>query len=131
MAESNAEGARRMIEALNRGELDSWAGELHEEIVWVPLAENPQTEPVRGVDDVVAFLSDWIEPWDEYTADVTRIVEKGDRLFLASRQTARREGGAEITMDMYAAATYRDGQLIECRWFLDEADALRAAGIEG
>jgi ketosteroid isomerase-like protein len=118
-----------MIEALNRGDLASWAGELHDEIVWVPLAENPQTEPVRGVDAVLAFLSDWLEPWDEYTAGVSRIIEDGDRVFLATRQTARREAGAEISMDMYAAATYRDGRLIECRWFMNEADALRAAGI--
>ena len=91
MSEENVEAARRMIDDWNRGDIDEWAQGLREDVVWVPLTENPQTEPARGVDDVRQFVSDWVAPWDQYRID---------------------------------------GKGVEFCWFSNEADALRAAGIE-
>jgi ketosteroid isomerase-like protein len=45
MSEENVEIMRRIIAAWDSGDLSEWANGLHEEIKWVPLAENPQTEP--------------------------------------------------------------------------------------
>jgi ketosteroid isomerase-like protein len=130
MSEENVQVARRMIDAWNRGEIDEWANGLHEEVVWVPLAENPQTEPIQGIEAVRAFVLDWIEPWDEYTAEIFRIVDRGDWVVVGARHDAKHASGAEIRMDMYVAAAIRDGKGIVFRWFTDEAEALRAAGIE-
>jgi hypothetical protein len=46
-------------------------GELPpQEVDWVPLAENPQAEPVRGLDAVLEFVADWI--MENYVAGAFR-----------------------------------------------------------
>jgi ketosteroid isomerase-like protein len=130
VSDENVQAMRRMLDAWNRGDIDEWASGFDDEIVWYPLAENPQTEPIHGIEAVREFVSDWLEPWEAYTVDITRIIDQGDWVVVAARHDARHESGAEISMDMYLAAAYREGKGVEARWFMDEADALRVAGIE-
>jgi ketosteroid isomerase-like protein len=80
-------------------------------------------------EEVLAFVTDWIEPWDDYTVQPTRIVEGGDWVMVAATHSGRHRSGTEISMEMYTAGRVRDGKFIELRWFMDEADALRAAGL--
>jgi ketosteroid isomerase-like protein len=129
MSEENIDLVRRMMDAGNRGDLTAFASGLHDEIAYFPLAENPQTEPVYGVAAVLEFVTDWLEPWDEYTVEVTRAVDAGDRVFVATKHSARHETGAEISMEMYIAGAVQDGRFIELRWFMNEPDALEAAGL--
>jgi ketosteroid isomerase-like protein len=129
MSEENVHLVHRMIDAGNRGDFTAWASGLHDEIVYFPLAENPQTKPLHGVAAVRDFVTDWLEPWDEYTVEVTRTVDAGDWVFVATKHSARRETGAEISMDMYIAGAVRDGKFSELRWFMNEPDALEAAGL--
>jgi len=131
MSEENIQVARRMIEAWNRGDMDEWARGLHDEIVWYPLADNPRPEPIRGVDAVMEFVADWLEPWDDYRVELARILDRGDWVVISTRQWAKHQTGGEISMDMHAAAAYRDGKVVQWRWFMDESDALIAAGLEG
>jgi hypothetical protein len=49
---------------------------------------------------------------------------------LGGHHEATHRSGTEMSMEMYVAAAYRDGKGVEFRWFTNEADALRAAGIE-
>jgi ketosteroid isomerase-like protein len=129
MSEENVQLVRQMVEAGNSGDLRAWASVLHTEIEYVPLAENPQTEPLHGVEEVLAFVTDWLEPWDDYTIHPTRIVEGDDWVVVAATHSGRHGSGTEISMEMYTAGRVRDGKFIELRWFMDEADALRAAGL--
>jgi len=117
------------MDAVNRGDLTAWARGLHDEIVYYPLAENPQTEPVHGVAAVLEFVADWLEPWDEYTVEVTRAVDAGDRVFVATKHSARHETGAEISMEMYIAGAVQDGRYVELKWFMNEPDALEATRL--
>jgi ketosteroid isomerase-like protein len=130
MSEEAVQLARQMIEAWNKGEVDQWASDLDDDVVWVPLAENPQTEPVQGREATREFVLDWVQPWDEYKIEIIRIVDAGDRVVILGHHEARHESGAEISMDMHVVATVRDGKGREFRWFTDEAEALAAAGIE-
>jgi ketosteroid isomerase-like protein len=129
MSEENIRAARQMIDAWNRGDIDGWARGLDDDVVWVPLAENPETEPVQGREATREFVLDWVGPWDEYTVDVTKVVDHGDWVVLGAHHDAKHESGAEISMDMWVAANYRDGRGVEFRWFTNETDALRTVGI--
>jgi ketosteroid isomerase-like protein len=129
MSQENVNLVRRMLEAWDSGDLSEWADRLHEEITWVPLAENTQTEPIQGAEATLAFVADWIEPWEEYKVEPLRIIDAGDSVVMSTRQSGKHSAGAEITMEMHAAATFRDGKLVEMRWFMREADALQAAGL--
>jgi ketosteroid isomerase-like protein len=129
MSQENVEIVKRMVDVWNRGDLAGWAEGLHEEIKWVPLAENTQTETICGADATLAFVKDWLEPWEEYRIEVLRILDAGDWFVMCTRQSARHSTGAEISMDMHAAGTLREGKLVEMKWFMEEADAREAAGL--
>jgi ketosteroid isomerase-like protein len=129
MSRENVEILRRLVGAWDSGDLSEWAKGLHEEVTWVPLAENTQTEPIRGKEATLAFVADWIEPWDEYRVELLGIVDAGDWVVMSTRQFGKLPTGAEISIDMHAAGVFRDGQVIEMRWFMHEADALEAAGL--
>jgi ketosteroid isomerase-like protein len=129
MSQENMEKMRRMLDAWDSGDLTEWADGLHEDITWVPLAENTQTEPIHGVEATLAFVADWIEPWDEYTVELLRFIDVDDMVVMSTRQSGKHPTGAEISMEMHAVATVRDGKLVEMRWFMSEAEALEAAGL--
>ena len=78
---------------------------------------------------VLDFVTDWLEPWEEYRIEITRTRDAGDRVFSATMHIARLETGAEVSMEMYTAGAVRDGRFIELRWFMNEPDALEAAGL--
>ena len=120
---------RRAVEAWNRGDLEAWAEFLTDDVVWHPLPEMTQTEPVRGKQATLEFVRDWIEPWQAYRVEVRRLVDAGDAVVMSTTQTGRDESGTEVSIEMHAAGLMRDGKLAEMRWFLSEADALEAAGV--
>jgi ketosteroid isomerase-like protein len=99
------------------------------EVKWVPLPENTQTEPIQGKEATLTFVADWIEPWEEYTVELLRIIDAGDWVVISTRQSGKLPTGAEIRIEMHGAAAFRDGQVIEARWFMHEAGALEAAGL--
>jgi ketosteroid isomerase-like protein len=130
MSEKNVEIARRMLDTWDSGDLSEWARGLHEEVTWVPLMKNTQTEPIHGADATLAFVRDWIEPWEDYSIEELAVLDAGDdRVLLSTRQFGRHPTGAEVTMEMHAVGTFRDGKLYEMRWFTDKATALEAAGL--
>ena len=60
---------RRMLDSWDSRDLSEWATGLHEEVTWVPLMENTQVEPIQGTDATLAFVRDWIEPWEAYSIE--------------------------------------------------------------
>jgi ketosteroid isomerase-like protein len=129
MSEENLEIMRQAVEAWNRGDLDAWAEYFDDDLAWHPLAENTQTAPVHGKQETLAFVRDWIEPWAHYTVEVHRLVDAGDAVVMLTTQTGRDETGTEVTIEMHATGFFRDGKLVEMRWFTDERGALAAAGV--
>lgn len=129
MSEENVETARRLLDAFNSGD-EGWARGLDEEVVWYPIPEYTEVEAVRGRESAREFVADWVGAWDSYTVDVTRVVDQGDWVVIGAHHDGKHGSGAEISMEMWVAARYRDGKGIEFRWFTKEADALAAAGIQ-
>ena len=126
----NVQATRRMLDAWDSGDLSGWAAGLHDDVTWIPLVENTQTEPIQGADATLAFVMDWIKPWEAYSIHELEIREAGDdQVVLSTRQVGRLPGGAEVAMDMHAVGTFHDGKLFEMRWFTHKPDALEAAGL--
>lgn len=119
-----------LIDAFNSGDVGNWLSGLDPDVVWVPIPEYTETGAIRGRDTVREFILDWVGAWDQYAIDVTRTFHQGDWVVLGGRHEATHRSGADMSMEMFVAAAYRDGKGVEFRWFTNEADALRAAGVE-
>jgi ketosteroid isomerase-like protein len=130
VSDENVQAVRRLVDAFNSGDVDGWVQGLHPDVIWVPIPEYTETGAIRGPDPVREFVLDWVGAWDQYTLEVTRIFDGGDWVVMGGHHEARHSSGAEMSMQMFVAAAYRDGKGVEFRWFTNEVDALSAAGIE-
>lgn len=89
-------------------------------------------ETYRGVDGIIRATERWVEPFEEMTIDLERIVGTGDRLVSIHRWRARaRRTGIAFDEPLAIAWTFRRGKVIHFRSFRDPDEALEEAGLSG
>jgi ketosteroid isomerase-like protein len=86
----------------------------------------------RGPAEVMGFWARWLEAWDTVDVDF-KLTDAGDRVLAEVDQSMRGKGsGIEIEFPHHwQVFTFREGQIIGHAVFLDEAEALEAAGLSG
>jgi ketosteroid isomerase-like protein len=88
-------------------------------------------ETYHGLDGLRRAWTGFVEPFEEMSYELDRIVGSGDRIVSIHRvRTKARYTG--IVQDFRVAYiwTFRGGRLIHCRGFQDADEALKAAGLE-
>jgi ketosteroid isomerase-like protein len=131
MSEENVELVRRIHDELIHGadplELGLMAPDF--EYVSPPDAMEPGVQ--RGVEGMRRVLATLEEAYAERRFDVDRILDAGDRVVVLGRLTmVGRSSGVPLQGDGAQVWTLRDGLVARIEWFLTQAEALRAAGIE-
>jgi ketosteroid isomerase-like protein len=138
MSQENVEivtGLYTGVEAMNKEDLLAALPELirqgcDPEIEWVEDPKRADSRTYRGHDGVLASFERWFEGFDEYGAKLERIVDCGDRVFVAVREEGRGAiSGATVGATNYQVITFREGKVLRYQEFYDEADALEAAGL--
>lgn len=93
------------------------------------LREGPEVE-YRGVDGLFKGWRDWLAPWSSYRLRVEDILDAGDEVVVLAQVNGRTaRDGVEIEHPAAAVWTFEDGRIVRLRFYLDQGDALRAAGI--
>jgi ketosteroid isomerase-like protein len=138
MAQENVEfleallrGAREMDkQALLEALPDLIAQACDPEIEWVEDPRRADRRVYHGHDGVRESWERWLENFDEYGAELERIVDCGDKVFAVMREEGRGSlSGATISQRNYSVYTFRDGKIARYEEFYEEQDALDAAGI--
>ena len=131
MSEENVEVLRKMMDAYNRRDRDTWLL-LHEpEFEFRADPEWPESKTVRGREAVWNFvvgMSDAWEPDDFEMAEV--LVAGGEKLVARFRRPVRgKASGVADVLDYWAVTTFRGGRILSQEWFADRPNALEAAGL--
>lgn len=83
-----------------------------------------------GVDEANAWLAEWTGAFENWSLDVERVFEAGDRAVTFVRQRATsRQGGPEVEMPFAQVWTFRDGLIARMEMYLDRSEALAVAGL--
>jgi ketosteroid isomerase-like protein len=129
MSEENVEIVRRLYEALGRGDLDAIL-ELSDPDIRIYDPDLPGGGEFKGKEQAMAFLKGWREPWDDYSVEVEKMREAGDRVVALTRHRGRGKGSS-VPVELADAHvwTFRDGRATHLQTFLDRAEALEAAGL--
>lgn len=131
MAPGNVEIVRAMYERRERS--DMYVGEfVHPEIEFIRIgSEAPDfAGEWHGLDGLRQATADYLNVWDDYTFEVDRMIDPGDRILVLEKQTARdRSSGAVISQDVGALLTLRDGLIVRWEYYWERSEALEAAGI--
>jgi ketosteroid isomerase-like protein len=73
----------------------------------------------------------WPQQWDDYRTEILKIAAvPGGKVFVTTRTRGRgKQSGVEVEMDFSFVFTIRDAKISEWRLFVEEGQALEAAGL--
>ena len=130
MSQENVENLRALLEAWN---VEAWKrGEdmslLDPEVTYEDTTLPDHVgETYRGHEGVARATERWVEPYEELTIALERIVGAGDRLVSIHRVRARaRYTGIDGEGPVAYLWKFQDGKVIHFRSFRDPAEALEA-----
>ena len=135
MSRENVELLKWLVDAYNGRDLTGFASKLHEDVEWVPAlitrAEAGPDNEFRGVEGFWRWIAATDEAMSEFQVEAEAYRDLGDDrvLLLGVIVGQGRASGAEVRAELGQVFTFRDGQLVSYRGYLDRAEALEAVGL--
>ena len=84
----------------------------------------------RGHEGYLRVWKSVIEVMDDFKFEPEEVIDQGDRLFVAVRQTGRgTSSGIPVDQSIFQVFTLRRGLAIRLQDFVDRAEALEAVGL--
>ena len=86
---------------------------------------------VKGFDALITSWREWLSAWETWVITPTEFVEVDDDRVLVWMRVRARSRTHQVEMPVEGAnlLSIRDGKLARLEMFLDESDALEAAGL--
>jgi len=140
MSEQNVEIVRRLFTAFQdvfQRDDPATAGAvfdlglLAEDCEWIPFRGWPGPRSYRGRDGFVDFWSAWTEDFEGWSVELERLIDAGDEQVVGLfHQTAAGSGsGAPVKLHFGLVYELDDGRVIRMQNYIDQAEALEAAGL--
>ena len=90
----------------------------------------PEQQVYPGLDGARAFLTAWMDAWEDWDHEVEALHDAGDRVvsLVYQRLTSKRVG-TPVEMSFAHVFTLRDGKLARVELYSDRDEALAVAGL--
>jgi ketosteroid isomerase-like protein len=125
MSQENADVVQRWLSSFD-SDADAFRETLHPDLEWFPFEDNHS--PSYGIEGGMRVRSHWLESWEDMSAELEEIVEKGDGLVASIYVKARgKSSGVEVEVRLYMHFKLRDGRIVYVYEHQDRAEALEAA----
>ena len=113
-------GPERLREFFAHDVITTFSGFLEEETT------------LRGADEFLRFRTVWMEPYDDWSYEVEKIVDAGtNRVMVMLRQRGvPRDSKSAVEMHYGLVYTVENGLISGARFYADPAAALEAAGLQ-
>jgi len=90
----------------------------------------PEQQVYEGVEGTRAFLSTWLDAWEDWQLELESLHDAGDKVVALVRQRGTsKEAGLPIDMSFAQVWTLRDGKQTRMEMYSDRDEALEAAGL--
>ena len=131
MAPENVAIVRELMGAVDRRDIDTFAGVVTPDFEWFPLfAAHVEGDAYRGREGIEAFLGEVDETWEEFRPMPEEYRDLGDRVLALGRlRTRGRTSGVPNDSPWGGVYELRGGKVSRIRTYLDHDEALRAAGL--
>ena len=129
MSRENIEIARRVFEALNRGDL---SGALEDSAADFVFDFSRSLSPERGVygrEDISRFRDVFVGLWESVRYEPEEPIEADDQVITPFTMHMRGRDGIEVQTRAAWLWSFRDGQVGRITFFQAGRDALEAAGL--
>jgi uncharacterized protein len=132
MSQENVEIVRTLYEAFVRGQWDLAALMLDPDVELHGTVGGLEEGTVaRGLEQIRDALQGWdLEAWDERRFELEEFVDAGDRVVVLQREFRRGRGsGLELETNTAVVFDVRNGRVVRLQGYMDQAEALKAAGL--
>jgi ketosteroid isomerase-like protein len=128
MSEENVEIVRRVVDAFNAGDRDRLLGFVDPDMEFRSAVEQ---RTYRGRDALLQYREDLDATLQEFHTEGDRFLDAGgERVVHLYRVVGRGAGsGVPVSRDVAAVWHLRDGKVLKSRIYLDQRQALEAAGL--
>ena len=90
----------------------------------------PEQQVYEGADGTRAFLTAWLEAWDDWQIEVEDLRDAGDKVVaLVRQQGTSKAAGMPVEMSFAQVFTIRDGKQARMDMYSDREEALEAVGL--
>src|SRR5512132_2915911 len=127
MSEENVESFSRVIDAINRRDVEACLETLQPEVSFAPMIEGVY----RGHAGVRRWFADSVESFESFRVNPNESRDLGDNRLLMIGTLHLRARGSGIETDLATAgiAVHRDGLLLDWKDYGDSQKVLEAAGL--
>ncbi len=130
MSQEDVELIRRYYRAWNGGGLDAVRAFWSDDFQWHDAPGMPDGGVYRGSDAVAAHFRDLEEILGDMKVHIDGIVPAGDEVFVRLRvHLGAPRGGLLLDGPIFETVSIKHGKLSRIRLFLEEREALEAAGL--
>ena len=90
----------------------------------------PEQQVYEGVEGTRAFLTGWLEAWDDWQLEVEDLRDAGDKVVaLVHQRGTSKAAGMPVEMSFAQIFTIRDGKQSRMDMYSDRDEALAAVGL--
>jgi ketosteroid isomerase-like protein len=129
MSDENVEFLRQGYEALERGDMETFKALSRERL-------DPEFEfhhvwdgrVFRGFEGTMEWIADTRETWDDYSQELTELVDLGRNVLVVLRLSARGGGsGVPVAQELAVVWTFEGDKAVRARSFTSRAEAVETA----
>jgi ketosteroid isomerase-like protein len=129
MSHETVEFLRQGYEALQRGDMETFKTLSRERLdpefafhhVW-------DGRVFRGFEGTMEWIADTRETWDDYSQELTEIIDLGEDVVVVVRLSARGGGsGVPVAQELAVVWTFEGDKAVRARSFTSRAEALETA----
>ncbi len=131
MSQENVEVVRRAIAAFIEGDYERLIELSDPQVEYDVSRTSPESRVVRGPEEVLAVLEEWVETWDAHQVELVELIDAGDERVVAVIQERGKLKGSDAWVEHPRGVVYtvRDQRVVRYEEHEDRARALEAAGL--
>jgi len=130
MSQENVEIVRRLVDAFNERDLESFAELTTPDFEWTTSMAAVEGEIFWGREGIETYFGRMRDAWEEFLAVGDEFRDLGDRVLWRGRLQGRGRGsGVPVSAPLDILYDVRAGKVSSMHSFLDHDEALRAAGL--
>ena len=134
MSQANVEVVRRVLEAWQRDDFESWLSGIDPDVEWLTAVERGLGRAgsvYRGHEGMREFWNLWRTEVDDFWTEAEEIRDLGDDrvLYLGHIRFRGPASGIMVESQLANVQTLRDGKIVRSEDYLSHKEALEAVGL--
>jgi ketosteroid isomerase-like protein len=131
MSRENVEIAERAMDAFNRRDLNAYNDLFTQDFEWFPaLPSTVEGDGYLGSEGIEKYFGEINDTWEEFRVIAEEYRDLGGRLLMLGRMEGRGRGsGVQVDAPLGAVWDFRNGRISRARVYLDQDEAVGAAGL--